>query len=179
MGYQAYPPASAGKTQYSTTLTSGTSYTVPAGVNYLIVTTIGGGGGGGGAAGGNANSNGNAGGTTTFTGATSASGGNGGSTSAQRNNVNNVSQPVSSGASGVAYGDAGTGSWQIDTNNYVSTADGIAGTAGQKVTSVVNTSGGSTINYSIGAGGTGGAGNGSSGSGGNGAQGAIFIDYWV
>lgn len=40
--------AASSKTMYRTTLTSGTSYTVPAGVTYLNVTLVGGGGGGGG-----------------------------------------------------------------------------------------------------------------------------------
>ena len=48
MGYSVFPAASAGKTRFATTLTSGTSYTVPAGVTYLNVTLRGGGGGGGG-----------------------------------------------------------------------------------------------------------------------------------
>lgn len=39
--------ASGGKTMFRTTLTSGTSYTVPAGVTYLNVTLVGAGGGGG------------------------------------------------------------------------------------------------------------------------------------
>lgn len=38
-------PAPAGKTRFATTLTSGTSYTVPAGVTYVNVTLHGGGGG--------------------------------------------------------------------------------------------------------------------------------------
>ena len=47
MGYQVYPaPAAGSKTMFRTTLTSGTSYTVPAGVTYLNVTLIGAGGGG-------------------------------------------------------------------------------------------------------------------------------------
>lgn len=39
-------PSAGGKTMFRTTLTSGTSYTVPAGVTYLNVTLVGGGGGG-------------------------------------------------------------------------------------------------------------------------------------
>ena len=46
MGQSVYPAVSA-KTRFATTLTSGTSYTVPAGVTYLNVTLVGGGGGGG------------------------------------------------------------------------------------------------------------------------------------
>lgn len=103
MGISVIPaPSAASKTMYRTTLTSGTSWTVPAGVTYVNVTLHGGGGGGRSGtqsswrgypgqmisstlsttpgasisyaigAGGGANSSG---GTTTFTGATSASGG--------------------------------------------------------------------------------------------------------
>ena len=44
MGIAVIPaPSASGKTAYRTTLTSGTSYTVPAGVTYLNVTCIGGG----------------------------------------------------------------------------------------------------------------------------------------
>jgi hypothetical protein len=46
MGASTIPAVSAGKTMFRTTLTSGTSYTVPTGVTYLNVTCVGGGGGG-------------------------------------------------------------------------------------------------------------------------------------
>ena len=53
MSYSVFPaPAAGSKTMYRRTLTSGTSYTVPAGVTYLNVTLYGGGGGGGGGNGG-------------------------------------------------------------------------------------------------------------------------------
>jgi hypothetical protein len=49
MGISVIPaPSAASKTMFRTTLTSGTSYTVPAGVTYLNVTLVGGGGGGSG-----------------------------------------------------------------------------------------------------------------------------------
>lgn len=48
MGQSIYPAPSAGKTNYYVTLTSGTSWTVPAGVTYINATLIGAGGGGGG-----------------------------------------------------------------------------------------------------------------------------------
>ena len=44
MGISTIPAPSAGKTMYRTTLLSGISYTVPAGVTYLNVTLMGGGG---------------------------------------------------------------------------------------------------------------------------------------
>jgi len=47
MGIAVIPaPSAASKTMFRVTLTSGTSYTVPAGVTYLNVTLVGGGGGG-------------------------------------------------------------------------------------------------------------------------------------
>lgn len=47
MGISVIPaPSAASKTMYRTTLLSGTSYTVPAGVTYLNVTLVGAGGGG-------------------------------------------------------------------------------------------------------------------------------------
>jgi len=50
MGVSVFPaPSAASKTMFRTTLTSGTSWTVPAGVTYVNVTLYGGGGGGGGA----------------------------------------------------------------------------------------------------------------------------------
>ena len=102
MGSTVFPAASAGKTRYITTLTSGTSWTVPAGVTYVNVTLIGGGGGGNASVGNNGlggairtstlsttpgasityaigagSGAAAAGGSTTFTGATTAVGGNG------------------------------------------------------------------------------------------------------
>jgi hypothetical protein len=101
MGQSVFPaPSAASKTRYVETLTSGTSWTVPAGVEYVNAKLVGGGGGGGGpsseaaggeiqetnvtttpgdsiayaiGAGGAANT---VGGNTTFTGATTALGGN-------------------------------------------------------------------------------------------------------
>jgi len=49
MGYSVFPaPASGSKTRYITTLTSGTSWTVPAGVTYVNVLLVGGGASAGG-----------------------------------------------------------------------------------------------------------------------------------
>ena len=127
--------AAGGKTMYRTTLTSGTSYTVPAGVTYLNVTLVGGGGGGnsntynglGGAirsstlsctpgasityaigAGGGAGA---AGGNTTFTGATTATGGNG-------NDFNSAGKPTAGLSSN---------NWGQGTNNGAPANNGAAG----------------------------------------------------
>ena len=78
MGQSVFPAPAAGKTRYAISLTSGTSWTVPANVNYINVTLIGGGGGSGSGIGTDyTGASGNTGGTTTFTGATSATGGAG------------------------------------------------------------------------------------------------------
>jgi hypothetical protein len=48
MGLSVFPaPSAASKTRFMTTLTSGTTWTVPTGVTYVNVTLVGGGGGGG------------------------------------------------------------------------------------------------------------------------------------
>ena len=90
MGYSVFPaPAAGSKTRYITTLTSGTSWTVPSGVTYLNVLCVGGGG--------------------------------------------------------------GSAGLQNDSNS-TGTANGFPG---QCIRSIVSTSGGSVISYSIGAGGSG------------------------
>ena len=92
-------PVSGGKTAFRLTLTSGTSYTVPAGVTYLNVLLVGGGGG---------------------------------------------------------------AAMQINSTTSTGTGEGASG---QTIRSVVTTTGGSSIAYSIGAGGAGGS-NDSGGTGG-------------
>jgi hypothetical protein len=146
------------KTRYQLTLSSGTSYTVPAGVTYLNVTLVGAGGGAGSTGGGG----GGAGGSTTFTGATSASGGGGGA------NTSSGDSPTP-----VRYGDGGE-------RGTVNTGSGMAGigSAGQIVSSIVTTTPGASISYSIGSGGSSGSSAGY-GHGGPGANGCIIIEYWA
>ena len=126
MATTVYPAASAGKTRYCLTLTSGTSWTVPAGVTYVNVKLFGGGAGGestvgdngyGGqviestvsttpgasityaiGAGGAAST---VGGSTTFTGATTAAGGSRG--------VGGVAAPVGESAGNGGGGNSGGG----------------------------------------------------------------------
>jgi hypothetical protein len=143
---------------YRTTLTSGTSYTVPAGVTYLNVTLVGGGGGSG-ATGGVAGS---AGGTTTFTGATSAAGGARG---AGPNDGSGNNAPGFGLAGSPTYTAAGAGS-------------AVSGTNGVTISSTLSATAGATIAYAIGAGGAGAASNGY-GAGGAGGAGCIFVEYWV
>lgn len=184
MGISVFPIPSAGgggKTSYTTTLNSGTSYTVPSGVNYLVVRTIGAGGGGGGATQGNDGlANGGTGGDTTFTGATTASGGPGGSTiNSGWNNGGGFGGTTTAPAK---KGAGGWGGWQqnVYTPNSSGPCFGQRGSDGDEQVSIVNTSPGATINYSIGSGGNFGTGNTGSGMyGRTGAAGQIQITYWL
>ena len=182
MAYSVFPaPAAGGKILYRTTLTSGTSYTVPAGVTLLDVTLVGGGGGGGGAqclSSGTVTSGGT-GGTTSFTGATSALGGNGGQ---GLNIYGGGANGYGAGTSGVEFGDAGTNAWghaNIGQTSGAYMTSGM-GTKGQRVSSTVTTTPGASISYSIGSGGSAGTISSGTGQGGGaGAQGCIYIEYWL
>lgn len=185
MGIAQFPAVSASsKTRFQTTLTSGTSYTVPTGVNYLVVTTVGGGGGGGVWANSSGNvNNGGAGGTTNFTGATAAGGGSGGSsyTTANDGASQNIILVGKSGAAGSG-GSGGTGKGAQNASGipYSAMSQDSKGGDGEIRTSIVNTSPGASINYSIGAGGS--AGNSNSVTnlvGGVGGSGRIEIEYWA
>jgi len=173
--------SSSSKTAYRVSLTSGTSYTVPAGVTYLNVTLYGGGGGTGNVENDSANAitQGGTGGTTTFTGATSATGGIGGNGQkagrAGYTTVNGTSATVGVANSGTAsqpaktYCDAGTTATSL-------MIFGIAGQSGQVISSTLTASG--SIAYAIGAGGTGSAAI-TGYAGAAGGSGRIDIEYWV
>ena len=166
MGIAVFPaPSAASKTRYVATLTSGTTYTVPAGVTYLNVTTIGGGGNGSGIKTNSySGSTGSDGGTTTFTGATSAAGG-------QAGPVGNAG-----GSTGPAGGGIGQGGGEAcGVDGPYRQARGSDGVIRH---SVVTTSGGSQIAYAIGAGG-GISNSGNQADGGTGSNGAIIIEYWL
>jgi hypothetical protein len=176
MGLSQFPAAaSGGKTRYMTTLTSGTSWTVPAGVNYVIATCIGGGGGGpanywNGYAG--------SGGSTTFSTITAAGGpaGTSGGGSSYSNN-NGVSAQANSGLGGSPM--------QSSATNAAYAVD--YGGSGGVATGYINTTPGGSVTYSIGAGGGGAGGypggyNNSQGTmwyAGNGGSGRIDLEYWV
>lgn len=186
MGISVIPaPSAGGKIGKRITLTSGTSWTVPAGVTDINVTLYGGGGGGGGAtshAGSSQSGNGGTGGTTTFTGATSASGGNGGNrinwASGTNANVYNQNGTDANSNSGLG----ATGGYVLAENSsaqhsyaYV----GYRGNDGAIISSNLTTTPGSTISYSIGAGGAAGASGHGTAAGGVGGSGKIEIEYWV
>jgi hypothetical protein len=163
MGSTVFPaPSAASKTMFRTTLTSGTSYTVPAGVTYLNVTLYGGGGSGG-----TYNSvNGNTGGTTTFTGATSAPGGVGGAGISGGNTMNGLAAQANSSQGG-------------QVGQYISSVTmfrGQQGYNGSVISSTLSVTPGASISYAIGAGGASAPGSADSGAGGSGK---IDIEYWV
>lgn len=185
MALSVFPAASGGKTRYAVSLTSGTSWTVPAGVTYVNVTLIGGGGGSGMAtAQGVTVVQGGTGGTTTFTGATSAVGGGGGGS---------VSNGFGSGSGGYGRGgvaataNSGLGAVGAQLHSNASSSGqpiseiyGGDGQDGAVVTSTVNTTPGASISYAIGAGGVAGSGgSGPTGNGATGGSGRIDIEYWV
>lgn len=175
--------ASSSKTAYRVSLTSGTSYTVPAGVTYLNVTLYGGGGGTGNVENDSTSAitQGGTGGTTTFTGATSATGGIGGNgqkaSRAGYTTVNGTSATVGVANSGTAsqpakaYIDAGT----TGTSLMIF---GIAGQSGQVISSTLTATAGGSIAYAIGAGGTGAAAV-TAYAGAAGGSGRIDIEYWA
>lgn len=184
MASTVFPAASAGKTMYRVTLTSGTSYTVPTGALYLNVTLYGGGGGAGGCqanTGGNgASSNGSSGGSTTFTGATSASGGSGGAR--QNNGAGGNAQSTGTGTAATA--NSGLGGESAEYLCY--SGGGVPfnftsgkGMDGNVVSSTLSSTPGGTIAYAIGASGGGGSGNTSGVDGGSGGSGKIDIEYWA
>lgn len=166
MAVSSLVAASSGKTRYFTTLTSGTSYTVPSGVTYLNVTLYG--GGGGGAGNGNTGATGGTGGNTTFTGATTASGGPGGTNGGRDNDTNGQSANANTGYGGLTaiFGESSYGQF-VGGNGF----------PGDIMRSTLTTTPGASISYAIGAGGTGGVG--STLTGGAGGSGKIEIEYWV
>lgn len=167
MGISVFPAASAAsKTMFRTTLTSGTSYTVPTGVTYLNVILYGGGGGGGGARD-NSSGIGSNGGTTTFTGATSAAGGNGGQRGDYGQSANNGPAAVANSSTG------GNGGWAPNGGS----SRGMSGDPGNMIASTLSATPGATIAYAIGAGGSAGFSN--NDSSGAGASGKIIVEYWA
>jgi hypothetical protein len=185
MALTTFPAPSAGKIAFKTSLTSGTSWTVPTGVTSVNVTLIGGGGGSGAVVVGQNTGvgDGGAGGTTSFTGATSALGGNGSirgrgkDGSGQENgtgyiaaaSVNNTGKGALGGyATNIGIGSAFPGL-------------GISPKAGdgQIITSNLSTTPGASIAYAIGAGGTAGVNTNGNAAGRAGGSGRIDIEYWA
>ena len=178
-------PAPTQKTRYVLNLTSGTSWTVPAGVAYVNATLVGGGGGTGGTGGTNTNANpGNTGGTTTFTGATSAVGGVGLQVNTYVGlDVGGGGNSLGPAIAGVA--NSGLGGIGYIYNRFYSSSGAFivpaqpVAQAGQIFTTSVTTTPGASITYSIGAGGTGGTAPAGGTAGVSGGSGRIELEYWV
>jgi hypothetical protein len=180
MGITVFPePSAASKTMRRTTLTSGTSFTVPAGVTFVNVTLYGGGGGGGGVGISSAPAQPGAGGTTTFTGATSATGGNAGHYSFANSN-NTTVHAVSPGTAGKTNtGEPGLAGQTYTPSDKTGYIRGIDGSWGQVISSTVTTTPGASVTYGIGGGGAGGAAANSASEGGAGGSGFIVVEYWI
>ena len=170
MGLSVFPaPSAASKTMFRTTLTSGTSWTVPTGVTYVNVTLFGGGGGGGWSGG-------------------SASGdapglqGHGGSViSSTLSTTPGASIAYAIGAGGAGStgnslgSTGGTTTFTGATSADGGTGGAPAGSGGASTNGGVGTLGRSADN---GGGGSGVRSNGS-GAGGTGGAGKIDVEYWV
>jgi hypothetical protein len=152
------------KTMYRTTLTSGTSYTVPAGVTYLNVTLVGGGGGGGGGYDDNAG--------YTRDVAETGCGGQIVSSTLSATAGASIAYAIGAGGAGGARGSNGsvggnttfTGATSASGGNQgnTPTSNGFTGTAGQ-----------SSSNGGIGGGWS------SGNVGGTGGAGCIYVEYWA
>jgi hypothetical protein len=158
MGIATFPaPSAASKTMYRTTLTSGTSWTVPAGVTYVNVTLYGGGGGGG-------NGGGN-------TGQTALDGKPGQQISSIVNTTPGSSISYAIGAGGP--NNSGTLGGTTTFTGATSATGGACGSSG-------NNSQGSAVGTSAAGGNNNGGGGGGNFIGGNtGGAGKIDIEYWV
>jgi hypothetical protein len=181
MGVNVIPAPSAGKIAFKTSLTSGTSWTVPTGVTSVNVLCVAGGGGGGGSSISNNGTSGGAGGTTSFTGATSASGGNGGLNFNRGSYANNPAQEITgtSGLNNTGY--AGKAGFQTGTGDQAQMPWALAsnGTDGGQVYSIVSTTPGASIDYAIGAGGTAGSKGSTGANGGAGGSGRIDLEWFA
>ena len=163
MGFSTFPAASAAsKTRFQTTLTSGTSYTVPAGVTYLNVTLYGGGGGGG--SGSKENS-------VTIMG-TPGTGGQVVSSTLSVTAGASITYAIGAGGASLASGGTTTftGATSAAGGNPGNQAGALAnvGPAGSAYHGAANGGGGGGY-YALGSGGAGGAG----------GSGSILVEYWV
>lgn len=162
MGYSVFPAAASGsKTRYLQTLTSGTSWTVPAGVTYVNATLVGGGGGSGK--------------TDSIVGATRGNGGSIISSKVDTTPGASISYTIGAGGSAGTnnYGDAGTGGTTTFTG--ATSAPGGAGGKGRYAQGALG--GTSYLSASNGAGETNPAGYNQDGSAGG--SGCIILEYWI
>lgn len=159
MGIATFPAAAAAsKTMFRTTLTSGTSYTVPANVTYLNVTLIGGGGGAGGTGSGRDSGAGNPGELISSTLSATAGA--------------SIAYAIGAGASGgtVQSSRGGTGG----TTTFTGATSAAGGTGGSGADTTGNTGSVSYANN-----GAGSSSGGASAQGATGGAGVIYIEYWA
>jgi hypothetical protein len=161
MGQSVYPTTSS-KTAFRTTLTSGTSWTVPAGVTYVNVSLMGGGGGGGG---GGISAN--------------VSPGTNGTSGAYINSTLSTTPGASISYTIGAAGGGGGGNSQGGTGG-TTTFTGATSAAGGGGGASGNASSSAAAGPTGGFGGNGGAaGSGGASVGGAGGSGKIDIEYWL
>lgn len=152
------PAVPVSKTRKVVTLTSGTSYTVPAGVTFLNVTLIGGGGGG-------AGSNNN-----TYAVPQPGLGGQMVSSTLSATAGASITYAIGAGGSGGANGGDGSSGGTTTFTGATSASGGNGGAAfntGKTGTSYLSANNG------------GGAAGGATGTGGAGGSGCIIVEYWV
>ena len=154
-------PVSGGKTMFCTTLTSGTSYTVPAGVTYLNVTLM---GGGGGASGKNS--------PATY----DSQLGQGGqiiSSTLSATAGGSIAYAIGAGGAGGTSGNPATSGSAGGTTTFTGATSAVGGAGG---TSATTGAVGTAASYATNGGGITGIGN---ANGGTGGAGAIYVEYWA
>ena len=162
MGVSVFPAAAGGKTMFRTTLTSGTSYTVPAGVTYLNVTLVGAGGGGGGSGG------------YSIHPSNSGLGGQVISSTLSATAGATITYAIGAGGAGSA-NNTSTGS-SGGTTTFTGATSAAGGNGAQSATgsSFIGSAGTSTMSAN-----NGGAVPDANGRGGAGGAGAIYVEYWA
>jgi len=160
MGISVIPaPSAASKTMYRTTLTSGTSYTVPAGVTYLNVTLMGGGGGAGGAH------------TTKQIAGRDGRGGQVISSTLSATAGETITYAIGAGGSGGAKGNPPSNGSDGGTTSFTGATSAGGGVGGQSnVTGAVGTAASTATN---------GGGGSNEDPGGAGGAGCIYVEYWA
>jgi hypothetical protein len=156
--------AASGKTMFRTTLTSGTSYTVPAGVTYLNVTLVGGGGGG---AGGTVNAN--------YGGTSEGLGGETVSSTLSATAGATIAYAIGAGGSGGSSAAQGSVGGDGGTTTFTG-ATSATGGGGAIPDSNSNISGKTGKNSAFRNGGSSAI---QSASGGTGGSGCIIVEYWA
>ena len=161
MGVSVFPaPSAASKTMFRTTLTSGTSYTVPAGVTYLNVTLVGGGGGGS---------------NSLYSDPQGHTGRPGAVISSTLSATAGASIAYAIGAGGAGGGSGGTGG----STTFTGATTAVGGNGSPNVNFTNNAPAGTDAGMANNAGAGGQGSGGSTGTGGTGGAGCIYVEYWA